>query len=445
MEYVIGTSSVARGLSGYIDFLCKGALADFWKSIYEADISFLAEYPDFLSFGVIIVLAIVLSVGVRESSMLNNVFTIVNLLTIAVCLIAGGMNASVSNWSIDTETVNATIPEGTKPEDVGEIGEGGFMPFGLAGIMAGAAKCFYGFVGFDCVATTGEEAINPKRNIPLAIVTSLIIIFLAYFGISTVLTMMLPYYLQNIEAPFPHAFELIGWTTVKWIVSIGAIFALSTSLLGAMFPLPRVLYAMGNDGVIFKIFKRVHAKTQTPMIATILSGLLAAAMALLFSLHQLIDMMSIGTLMAYTIVAICVLILRYNSPHAENDMLTSVSIVLRQLTNYKFTREPSNVSSNIAKVGVVVYGILCIAFCGILKFDFNAATITLLSIVGAALVLNIVILSRQPVDTSVELSFKVPLVPLLPCVSILVNLYLMFQLDSNTWIRFGVWLVLGKL
>lgn len=204
--------------------------------------------------------------------------------------------------------------------------------------MAGAAKCFYGFVGFDCVATTGEEAKNPQRNIPLSIVISLIIIFLgiyrqliennimsfwqkhllkflAYFGISTVLTMMWPYYLQVFEwiyfshnallhyfflknptAPFPHVFQEIGWIEVKWIVSIGAIFALCTSLLGAMFPLPRVLYAMAQDGILFKVLKKIHPKRQTPIVATMLSGLFAAVMALIFDLHQLIDMMSIGTL-----------------------------------------------------------------------------------------------------------------------------------------------------
>ena len=149
------------------------------------------------------------------------------------------------------------------------------MPYGFAGVMAGAAKCFYGFVGFDCIATTGEEAINPKRNIPLAIVISLVVIFLSYFGVSTVLTMMVPYFEQDRDAPFPAAFDAIGWVAVKWIVTIGAIFALLTSLLGSMFPLPRVLYAMGKDGIIFKKLAKVNGYTQTPLIATIISGFFA--------------------------------------------------------------------------------------------------------------------------------------------------------------------------
>lgn len=102
----------------------------------------------------------------------------------------------------------------------------------------------------------------------------------------------------------------MGWTGIKWVVTIGAIFALCTSLLGAMFPLPRVLYAMGKDGLIFKSLAKINTRTQTPIAATILSGILSGFMAMIFNLQQLVDMMSIGTLLAYTIVAICVLILR---------------------------------------------------------------------------------------------------------------------------------------
>lgn len=118
-------------------------------------------------------------------------------------------------------------------------------------------------------------------------------------------------YIQNVDTPFPYVFDQIGWPTIKWIVNIGAAFALCTSVLGAMFPLPRILYAMGSDGVIFKQLAIVHPKTMTPILGTVVSGLLTGVMTLIFNLQQLIDMMSIGTLLAYTIVAICVLILRY--------------------------------------------------------------------------------------------------------------------------------------
>jgi solute carrier family 7 (cationic amino acid transporter), member 3 len=263
-----------------------------------------------------------------------------------------------------------------------------------------------------------------------------------------VLTMMLPYYAQDPEAPFPHVFEVIGWNTIKWIVSIGAIFALCTSLLGAMFPLPRVLYAMGNDGILYKFMKRVHPKTKTPLIATILSGVLAAIMATIFNLHQLIDMMSIGTLLAYTIVAVCVLVLHYDTPQGQklqsNANYHSINTTIHQLVNFKFTKEPSALSSNIAKIGVVIFSILSTFLCGLLKFEFTIVTIVLMTMTIAGLLLTMLIISRQPVDNSVELSFKVPLVPLLPCLSILINLYLMFQLDGPTWVRFGVWVLIGE-
>lgn len=428
---MIGTSSVARGLVGYVDTLIDNKIANYFNSTMPMSVDFMAEYPDFLAFVIILILAAVLATGVKESTRLNNVFTCVNMVTIAVMLVAGCWNAKPSNWTIN-------LDEATDVPTDQKVGTGGFMPFGFAGVMAGAAKCFYGFVGFDCIATTGEEAKNPKRNIPLAIVISLIIIFFAYFGVSTVLTMMVPYYTADKVAPFPKAFGDIGWIEVKWIVSIGAIFALCTSLLGAMFPLPRVLYAMGNDGIIYKIFKRVHPKTMTPVIATALSGLLAAFMALIFDLDQLIDMMSIGTLLAYTIVAICVLILHYecigeNQGNALKGDANSHSVILRQITNFKsnLQEQPSELSANIVKVFISFYCILCFAFCAILEFDINATTIVLISVVSFVMLLSMLIIHRQPLDNVTEVTFKVPLVPFMPCFSILMNLYLMFQLGKN--------------
>ncbi|KAI8035649.1 hypothetical protein M5D96_011562 [Drosophila gunungcola] len=418
LEYVIGTASVARGLSGYFDSLINNDMSKALNESMHIDVDFLGDYPDFLSFGMVLLLAGILAFGAKESSFLNNIFTTVNLVTIAIVLVAGAMNANADNWR---------IPENDVPEG---FGTGGFMPFGIAGVMAGAAKCFYGFVGFDCIATTGEEAINPKRNIPLSIVVSLIIIFLSYFG--------------DKDAPFPHAFNEVEWYTIKWIVTIGAVFALCTSLLGAMFPLPRILYAMGKDGILFKKLSTVNSYTKTPLLATIVSGIFASIMALLFNLDQLVDMMSIGTLLAYTIVAICVLVLRYQ----DEDMTKLVSVkapnLFRQLFNGNSFREPNSMTSAITKVGIVVFAIFCLVWCSFQKvFDLDSTGgIVALSLVGALLILICVVIGMQPVST-IELTFKVPLVPFVPCLSVFSNLYLMFQLDLNTWIRFLIWIVIG--
>jgi cationic amino acid transporter 3 len=132
----------------------------------------------------------------------------------------------------------------------------------------------------------------------LSIVLSLFFIFLAYFGISAIQTLIYPYYLQGTEdtngAALPYIFEHLGWTWARWIVSIGALNGLSTSLLGAMYPLPRVLYSMANDGVILRFLATVHPRFKTPVYATIIAGALAAVMAALFDITQLINMMSIG-------------------------------------------------------------------------------------------------------------------------------------------------------
>lgn len=320
--------------------------------------------------------------------------------------------------------------------------------------MAGAAKCFFGFTGFDCIATTGEEAKNPQRNIPLAIVISLIIIFFAYFGISSVLTMMAPYYLLDVEAPFPKLYDSFGWTEVKWVVSVGTIFALCTSLLGAMFPLPRILYAMGSDGIIYKFLSSVSEKTKTPLIATVLAGAFAAVMAMIFAIHQLIEMMSIGTLLAYTIVAISVLILRYQCPDdgqlmGERKNFYQVEFswaFARQLFNLNGIKVANEWTSQICKIQVVLFSVLCMAQCILLEVvpDFynRPVYLAIIVVLTAGMLLSMLSIARQPMVDG-PLLFKVPLVPFFPLLSVWMNTYLMCQLEYQTWIRFAIWLAIG--
>nr|CAD7439578.1 unnamed protein product [Timema bartmani] len=338
LEYAIGSASVAKGLSLYLDSLLNNTMKEAFRTIAPMNISFMSPHFDFFSFSASMSLTVALALGVKESSFMNNILTTLNMGVVLFVIIAGSWKANPQNWKISKQD----IPPGVNG------GKGGFFPFGFVGALKGAATCFYGFVGFDCIATTGEEVKNPQKAIPVAIITSLVIIFFSYFGISTVLTMMWPYYKQDEDAPIPFVFREVGWPIAQWIVAVGGIFGLCASLFGAMFPLPRIIYAMATDGLLFKFLGLVHPTFQTPLVGTLIAGTFTGLMSALFELEQLVNMMSIGTLIAYTIVAACVLLLR-----------------------------------------------------------------------------------------------SVPLVPLLPALSILININLMLMLDIHTWIRFGVWMIAG--
>ncbi|KAL3269775.1 hypothetical protein HHI36_008835 [Cryptolaemus montrouzieri] len=451
LEYIIGSASVAKGLSSYVDNLWNGTLSSTFLRIAPIDIPFLSSYFDIFAFSVSLLLAIALAFGMKESSLVNNIFTSVNVGLVLFVIIAGSLNAHLSNWFIDPKDVK-NVTNGT------QIGSGGFFPFGFEGVIKGAATCFYGFVGFDCIATTGEEVKNPKKAIPIAIIVSLFIIFLAYFGTSTVLTLMVPYYEQNPTAPIPFAFDSVQWHTAAIIVTIGALFGLYASLFGAMFPLPRILYAMASDGLIFKCMGHVNERFKTPVIGTLFAGLFTGLMAAIFNLDSLVNMMSIGTLLAYTIVAACVLLLRYTETPDHNaaindsdeTALTSSehNSVIRTIFNFNRYEVPNERTQTVVSINICLYCVLCflLGLCalhlknGILNREiFPLVCVSVILLLIALTMLSIV---SQPVSKK-ELSFQVPWVPLIPALSILFNIYLMIMLDIATWIRFVVWMAVG--
>ncbi|CAH1971139.1 unnamed protein product [Acanthoscelides obtectus] len=470
LEYVIGSASVARGLSLYLDTLINNTMQNTFIEIAPIDIPYLSKYFDFFAFSVSVVLAVALAMGIKESSFVNNIMTILNITVILFVIIAGSIKADIANWEVDpSKVINGT-----------HVGKGGFFPFGIEGMIKGAATCFYGFVGFDCIATTGEEVRNPKRAIPISIMVSLFIIFMAYFGTSTVVTLMLPYYEQNPDAPIPYAFEAVNWNVAKWIVSIGAIFGLCASLFGAMFPLPRVIFAMAEDSMVFRFLGHVHSRFQTPFIGTLLAGLFTGLMAALFELKQLVNMMSIGTLLAYTIVAASVLILRYSVEYRPRYLLLQTSdsedeiysedktipaptesvetsdlltyedsgSIMGQIFNCGRRSQPTKLSEKIATIDLSIYCVMCIfiGVCAIyMKEPIVDGEVWAISLTSVAVLLAVIVmmsLVTQPTSRK-ELSFKVPAVPLIPALSILTNIYLMLMLDSHTWIRFAVWMAVG--
>ncbi|XP_030372056.1 cationic amino acid transporter 2 isoform X2 [Scaptodrosophila lebanonensis] len=447
LEYAIGSASVVKGLSTYLDSLCGYAMRDFLGTHLPINIQGLSAYPDIFAFVVTILFSWAIASGAKESTRVNNVFTMLNLGVVLFVIVAGLFKVSSSNWTIPKEQV----PQG--------YGEGGFMPYGVSGIIKGAAVCFYGFIGFDCIATAGEEAKNPKKSIPFAVIVSLAMIFLAYFGVSSVLTMMLPYYEQDESAPLPHVFRIYGWHVAEYVVTIGAMFGLCASLMGAMFPLPRIVFAMANDGLLFKFMGEISNKYRTPFKGTLLTGLLTGILAAIFNLSQLVNMMSIGTLLAYSMVASCVLMLRYevderrDSRHISNGRALTLEeeehcALWRRLFNMNGQTVPTRQTSRIVTVMVTLFSLCSYVFSQILtKFEEDLSNITEYDIVALLLcaiplTLMLYIISRQP-TSGVKLSFKVPLVPWLPGISILINIYLMIKLDILTWVRFSIWIAIG--
>ncbi|XP_034935920.1 cationic amino acid transporter 2-like isoform X2 [Chelonus insularis] len=448
LEYVIGSASVVRALSVYVDALFDNSMSHAFASAAKFNISHISPYPDFFAFGTTIAFSVALACGAKESSIANNCFTLVNLAVVLFVVIAGSLKSNVSNWKLPMECTKAHCPYGT----------GGFAPYGVVGIITGAARCFYGFIGFDCIATAGEEAKDPRKSIPIATIASLTVVFLAYFGVSAVLTTVLPYYQQNAEAPFPHMFNYIGWSWAKWVVTIGAICALCASLLGAMFPLPRVIYAMASDGLIFKWMGRVNSRFHTPIIGTLSAGFLTGILAAIFDLDQLARMMSIGTLLAYSIVAACVLILRYEESEAfekkcDKDPRTFKFIAM-QLINANNLVMSTKLTSQIVSWLVFYYVLFCIGITGIVAVYGEEmikgstwtswVAIGFVVVFGLLLILTLIFIYCQPVSDR-KLTFSVPLVPFLPALSILINIYLMMMLDGMTWIQFAVWMIIGLI
>lgn len=469
LEYMIGTAADARALSACFDFVIGYAIRNFTvDTLGEFHNHWLTSYPDVLSFIVTIIITLVLAVGVKQSSTFTSFFNILNLLVVVFIIICGLFFVDMRNWT-----------DGK-----------GFFPYGASGVLSGAATCFYAFVGFDIIATTGEEAKNAPKSIPIAIVASLLIVFLCYFGVSAVLTLMVPFDHLDKLSPIPNAFAQVGLPAAQYIIGIGAVCGLAASLLGSLFPLPRIIYSMASDGLLFGYLSKVDPRTEVPVVATIYPGIVTAIFALLFDLQELVEMMSIGTLLAYTLVSLCVLILRYQ-PQEEIDhdeeetgifRIQNGTIFVDEIKDFdefqyelikegekittkyeksrnkennkekdhgKVTRLPTEESGRLVTCAVMLLFVWFFGFCGLIIFGIdeifkhNVLVIGCTMIFGILSLISIGVIISQPQNPT-RVPFMAPLVPGLPILSMFFNVFLMLKLSKLTWIRFGVWMAIGK-
>ncbi|KAK2167787.1 hypothetical protein LSH36_24g10041 [Paralvinella palmiformis] len=292
LENVIGISAAAKSWSGTLDSLCNGSISQAIQNAVGAmHVRYISSYPDFVAFAIILFVMIFVLVGAKISANFNKVIVIIKLLVVGIIIVAGFALADLSNW-IDPQ-------------------RGGFFPYGASGTIAGSATCFYGFVGFDSLCTASEETKDPKRSLPIAIIGSLVIVTSLYILSAMSLTLMVPYTDIDPASAFTAAFVQRGNVWATYVVGIGTLFGLASIILGGLFAVPRVLYAMSSDGLIFHSISYIHPKTQTPILAIFITAFLSSMLAVFFDLQVLVELLSIGTLFCFTFVAMAIVIIRY--------------------------------------------------------------------------------------------------------------------------------------
>jgi basic amino acid/polyamine antiporter, APA family len=257
--------------------------------IFGFEIGF--NLPAFL---IALLITFILCIGIKESASFNATIVVIKVSVVLFVIGLGVTKMSTANWGTDWHS---------------------FAPYGFGGIGAGAAYIFFAYIGFDAVSTTAQEAKNPQRDLPIGIIVSLLVCTLLYISVAGVLTGMVHWQEVNIEAPIARAFMDRGMTTASHIITLGALAGLTSVMLVMLLGQTRVLYSMANDGLLpKKFFAEIHPKFRTPYKNTLAVGLLAAIVGSITPIDDIGKMVNIGTLLAFVIVCIAVMVLRRTNP-----------------------------------------------------------------------------------------------------------------------------------
>jgi APA family basic amino acid/polyamine antiporter len=241
------------------------------------------------AFVIVMLITWLLYIGVQESVRVNNVMVVVKLLVLGVFVAVGVMHVDTANF----------VP---------------FAPNGWRGIHQGAAIVFFAYIGFDAISTAAEETKNPQRNMPIGILGGLAICTVIYVIVGLVATGLVPYQQLKAADPLSQALQLAGLETAGWFVSFGATVSLTAVLLVFQYGQPRILFSMARDGLLPSWASKIHPVYRTPHITTVVTGIAVAAGALVLDENEIYDLTNIGTLAAFAIVCIGVLVLRRTDP-----------------------------------------------------------------------------------------------------------------------------------
>ncbi len=307
LEYLFAASTIAVGWSGYVVSLLNQIGVHLPPALTNAPFAKGTGHWELVSTGAIVNLPAVLVicvmtalcyVGIQQSARFNSLVVAIKVTVIVLFIGFGVWYVQGANW------------EPFIPPNTGEFGQ-----FGWSGVVRAAGIIFFAYIGFDAVSTAAQEAKNPQRDMPIGILVSLAVCTVLYISVALVLTGMVPY--PELNTPAPVAMALDRYPALNWLsgwIKLGAIAGMTSTMLVMLLGQPRIFYAMSRDGLLPPVFRKVHPQFKTPSFSTVLTGAAAATIAGMLPVTILGELVSIGTLMAFVVVCIGVLVLRYTQP-----------------------------------------------------------------------------------------------------------------------------------
>jgi APA family basic amino acid/polyamine antiporter len=292
LEYGLATSAVSVGWSGYFQSLLSGFGLHLPQALTAAPgaipgVQTLFNLPALV---IMLLVTAVLSFGVRESARVNNVMVAIKVTVVLLFIFVGVRHVQPSNWHP-------------------------FMPFGMSGVFGAAAIVFFAFIGFDAVTSAAEEVRNPKRDLPIGIIGSLAVCTILYVLVAAIMTGIVPFQkFAGVDHPVSLALQIAGEGWVAGLVDLGAIIGMTTVILVMAYGQTRIIFAMSRDGLLPKRLSHLHPRYATPFLNTWVVGIVFALIAALVPLNVLAELINIGTLAAFSLIAMAVLVLRRSRP-----------------------------------------------------------------------------------------------------------------------------------
>lgn len=386
-EYVVSGASVARSWTSYFATLCNHSPNDF-----RINISAFSEDYSHLDPIAVVVSAIICAgavMSIKGSSRFNAITSVIHLVALAFIVVAGLTKADVHNVTV-------------------------FAPFGVRGIFKASAMLFFAYVGFDGVATLGEEVKNPGRDIPVGLIGSMVIVIVSYCLLALTLCLMQPYTDIDPNAAFSIAFQAVGMDWAKYIVALGALQGMTTVLLANIIAEARYFTHIARTHMAPPILSSINKRTGTPITATVIMTIANCIVGFFTSLDVLSNLLSIATLFIFSLVALALLVRRYYVPGVTSNADRVKLVVL---------------------LAIILLSSIALSLCWGIDVNGWIPYVVIVAIWFAATLCIQVILksARQPKV------WATPLVPWLPSASIAINVFILGSIDGPSFVRFAVW------